>query len=107
MSGLWVSLLEEVDTLATDTGPGGRWIGGLIVLFLAYIGYAFTAPIIDTYLPDAAENTQGYNQYTGTIITNTQNNYWLAVVVLMVGGLGYLFISGLPGRTEEQWERYI
>lgn len=87
--------------------PNGRWLGGIVLVIFAYIAFTFFSPVIDVELETAAEGAPGYNQYVGTIIENVQNNFWFGVLILMGGGLFYIIMSGLPGQTEERWQRWV
>lgn len=86
--------------------PGTRWVGGVFLLFVVYICYAFFANVIDNDLLEAAQDA-GINQYGETIIRNTAANWWIGIFILACGFLLYIVLAGMPGQTDEEWQKYI
>lgn len=82
--------------------PNGKWFAGLTLLLIAYIGYSTMGPIIETTLPNSAQQV-GTNPWGMEIITNLVGNWWIGVVMIFVGYLGYLVLAGVPGTEVEEY----
>lgn len=81
--------------------PFNKWVSGIILLLVIYYGYGVFGPLIETHLPDAAE-TADSNVYVNNVISNVSNNFFIGVIILVLGTMLYLLIAGIPGQQEER-----
>jgi cytochrome c biogenesis protein CcdA len=78
--------------------PFFKWLFGLIMIFTLAVIYYFFQPIIFSSMPSFGGTTSAE---TTSIISSFQNNWSLAMTILVFGFGFYIFLSGLPGQTEE------
>lgn len=82
--------------------PNSKWFAGLTFLLVAYIGYGTMGPIIETQLPNAAQQV-GTNPWGMEAINNISTNFWYGIVIIFLGFLGYLIMAGIPGTDVEEY----
>ena len=78
--------------------PFFKWLFGIIMIFTLAVIYYFFQPLIFSTLPNMgiASNAQ-----VTEIQSGFSNNWSLAMTILLFGFGFYIFLSGLPGQTEE------
>ena len=78
--------------------PFFKWLFGLVMIFTLAVIYFFFQPIIFSTMPSMGGTV---SQDTGDVILSFQNNWSLAMTILLFGFGFYIFLAGFPGQMEE------
>jgi len=80
--------------------PTARWLMGLTLIFVTVIVYAYFSAIIETTLPDTANNL-GMGQNARQSMDWQILSWQYGILLFGLGGLLLILFGGIPGQQEE------